>query len=39
MEAYSVEDQGAGVSFCVYCYNVQPGIVIDYRTGDSAVEQ
>lgn len=39
MEAYSVEDQGAGVSFCIYCYNVQPGIVIDYRTGDSAVEQ
>ena len=35
MEAYSVEDQGAGVMFNVYCYNVQPGIVIDYATGDS----
>ena len=35
MEAYSVEDKGAGVSFCVYCYNVQPGVEIDYRTGGS----
>ncbi|MBQ3055346.1 MAG: DNA/RNA non-specific endonuclease [Oscillospiraceae bacterium] len=35
MEAYSVEDQGAGVSFCVYCYNVQPEIHINYLTGDS----
>ncbi len=35
MEAYSVEDQGKGVCFNVYCYNVQPGIVIDYSTGNS----
>lgn len=35
MEAYSVEDSGAGVCFNVYCYNVQPGIKIDYATGDS----
>ena len=35
MEAYSVEDQGSGVMFNVYCYNVQPGIVINYATGDS----
>ena len=35
MAAYSVEDQGKGVMFNVYCYNVQPGIVIDYATGDS----
>ncbi len=35
MEAYSIEDDGAGVSFNVYCYNVQPGIGIDYATGDS----
>lgn len=34
-EAYSVEDSGKGVQFCVYCYNVQPGIGIDYTTGDS----
>lgn len=37
MEAYSVEDQGAGVCFCVFAFNVQPGIVIDYATGDSRV--
>ncbi len=38
MEAYSVEDEGAGISFCVYCYNVQPGIGIDYRTGESSLK-
>ena len=36
MEGKSVEDDGAGVQFCVYCYNVQPGITIDYATGESA---
>ena len=35
MEAYSVEDKGEGVSFHVFVYNVQPGIVIDYVTGES----
>lgn len=35
MEAFSVEDCGAGLSFCVFCYNVQPGITIDYATGES----
>ena len=35
MEAYSVEDDGEGICFCVYCYNVQPGIAIDYATGKS----
>ena len=35
MEAYSVEDNGAGISFCVFCYNVQPEITIDYKTGDN----
>lgn len=39
MEAYSVEDGGAGVCFNVYCYNVQPGIVIDYATGESALDE
>ncbi len=34
MEAYSVEDDG-GLCFCVYCYNVQPYITIDYATGES----
>lgn len=33
MEAKSVEDNGDGVMFNVYCYNVQPGIEIDYSTG------
>ena len=35
MEAWSVEDNGKGIHFNVYCYNVQPGIVIDYATGGS----
>lgn len=35
MEAYSVEDEGKGVSFNVYCYNVQPGIEINYSDGTS----
>ena len=39
MEAYSVEDQGEGVCFNVFCYNVQPGVVIDYGTGASMLEE
>ena len=35
MQAYSVEDNGQGISFNVYCYNVQPGVAIDYATGDN----
>lgn len=35
IEAKSVEDNGAGVQFNVYCYNVQPGISIDYIDGQS----
>lgn len=35
MEAYSIEDNGY-FQFCVYCYNVQPGITIDYLTGNSS---
>ncbi|MCI9209360.1 MAG: DNA/RNA non-specific endonuclease [Eubacterium sp.] len=35
MEAYSVEDQGEGICFHVFVYNVQPGIFIDYATGES----
>ena len=38
MEAYSVEDAGAGICFCVFVYNVQPGIGIDYATGDNWAE-
>lgn len=39
MEAMSVEDSGAGVSFNVYVYNVQEGITIDYRTGESRLNE
>ena len=35
MEAWSVEDNGEGLHFNVFCYNVQPGIVINYATGES----
>ena len=38
MEAKSVEDGGKGVSFNVYCYNVQPGIRINYKDGSSRPE-
>lgn len=37
LEALSIEDGGEGVSFNVFCHNVQPGIEIDYATGDSWV--
>lgn len=35
IEAWSVEDNGYGCQFCVYVYNVQPGIEIDYATGEN----
>ena len=35
MEGKSVEDNGEGVLFCVFAYNVQPGVSIDYATGES----
>ena len=35
MEAYSKEDQGSSICFHVFVYNVEPGIEIDYKTGDS----
>ena len=35
MEALSVEDEGEGVCFNVYVYNCQPGVTIDYATGES----
>lgn len=37
MEGFSVEDRGEGVCFNVFCYNAQPGISIDYTTGDSSL--
>lgn len=38
MTAESVEDGGEGVSFNVFCYNVQPGVAIDYATGDNRLD-
>ena len=38
MEAISVEDEGDGILFCVFCYNVEPGVVIDYATGDNSLK-
>lgn len=38
IEALSVEDGGRGICFHVYCYNNQPGVVIDYATGLSRLE-
>ena len=35
MEGYSVEDGGNGILYCVFAYNVQPGVEIDYATGES----
>ena len=35
MEAMSLEDSGESVMFNVFCYNVQPGVEIDYNTGDN----
>lgn len=37
MQAYSVEDKGEGICFNIYCYNVQPGVDIDYATGNNKI--
>ena len=39
IEAMSTEDKGEGLSFNVFVYNIQPGVVIDYRTGNSWLEE
>lgn len=39
MEGYSVEDEGEEISFNVFVYNVQPGIEIDYETGESCLKE
>ncbi len=39
MEGLSVEDMGAGISFCVYCYNAEPGVAIDYATGHNSNDE
>lgn len=38
LEGWSMEDNGKSICFNVYCYNVQPGVIIDYVTGDSSLE-
>ena len=38
IEAYSVEDNGKGIKFNVFIYNIQEGIEIDYETGDSKLK-
>lgn len=38
MEAFSVEDNGKGIKFNVFAYNAQPGVIIDYSSGDSFLE-
>ncbi len=38
IEAESVEDGGDGIMFNVFCYNVQPGVVLDYTTGEGTVD-
>ena len=38
MEAYSVEDRGEGIKFNVFVYNIQTGIEIDYKTGESKLK-
>lgn len=39
MEAWSVEDNGEGICFNVYAYNAQPGVIINYATGESEAEK
>ena len=37
LEAYSVEDAGKGICFNVYCYNIQPGVELNYATGTNSL--
>lgn len=39
MEGWSVEDEGEGICFNVFCYNVQPGVTIDYATGENHLSE
>lgn len=38
MEGYSVEDEGEGICFCIYAYNNQPGVIINYADGTSKLD-
>lgn len=39
IEAKSVEDNGKGILFNVFVYNIQNGIEIDYKTGESSLKE
>ena len=39
IEAFSVEDHGEGICFNIYCYNAQPGVVINYADGNSSLDE
>lgn len=39
MEGYSVEDDGQGICFNVFCYNSQPGVIIDYANGENRLDE
>lgn len=39
LEAVSFEDKGKSLMFCAFCYNVQPGIIIDYSSGESEAQE
>ena len=39
IEALSIEDQGEGIKFNVLCYNIQPGVNINYKNGDNTIER
>ncbi len=39
MEGWSVEDNGEAICFNIFCYNIQPGIYINYSTGESELEE
>lgn len=38
MEGYSIEDNGEAICFCIYAYNVQPGVIINYYTGENEAD-
>ena len=38
MEAFSLLDSGEGICYCIYAYNVQPGVRIDYLTGENEAD-
>ena len=39
MEAYSIEDNGMGICFNIFAYNIQPGVEINYATGESRLAE